>query len=81
MMKRIVLSMPGTSCAIKNPSFLCILPLHQVVKMELLDHGLAVSADLVGHVVKVHGVKGVDITLKAAGVVLFFGELLRISLL
>jgi len=46
---------------------------HQVVEMELLDHGLAVGADLIGHVVDVHGIKGVKIFFKAAGVTISFG--------
>jgi hypothetical protein len=48
-----------------------------VVEVELLDHGLAISADLVRYVVDVHGIKGVEVTFKAGGLMLFYGLFLR----
>ena len=39
---------------------------HQVFEMELLDHGFAIVANLVSHVLKIHGIECVDILLKTA---------------
>jgi hypothetical protein len=47
-------------------SFEGISAFHQVFKMELLDHGFAIVADLVCHVFHIQGVKCVDILLKTA---------------
>jgi hypothetical protein len=58
---------------VKSLPYALVSALHQVIEMELLDHGLAVSADLVCHVVDVHGIKGVKIALKAGGLMVFSG--------
>lgn len=47
-----------------------------MVKMELLDYGLTVSADLVGYVFDIHGIKGVKVVIEAAGFMVFFGRIL-----
>jgi hypothetical protein len=49
--------------------------------MELLDHGLAVSADLIAHGVDVNGIQGVKVRLNAAAVLLFLGLLIRFGFL
>ena len=40
--------------------------------MELLDHGLAVGTDLIGHIVEIHGIKGVKIGFETCGITGFF---------
>jgi len=62
---------------------LCTLvsALQQVFELELFDHGLAVGADLIGHVVDVHGIKGVKVAFEDAVVIVFFGRLIRFALL
>ena len=49
-----------------DPLLKGISAFHQVFKMELLDHGFAIVADLVSHVFKIQGIESVDILLKTA---------------
>ncbi len=73
MMTRIVLSIPGISCAMKNPSeYFSVF--HQVIEIELLDHGFTVGADLFGHGVDIHGIEGVKIILRTVGFGIFLGR-------
>jgi len=58
-----------------------ISALHQVIEMELLDHGLAVGADLIGHVVEVHGIKGIKVILEAGVLMVFLGRFIRFGFL
>ena len=40
--------------------------------MELFDHGLAIGADFIGHIIEIHGIKCVKVGFEAAGVMVFF---------
>ena len=75
-MKRMVLSIPGMSCAIKIPLKLFLSALHQVVQVELLDHRLAVSTDLIGYIIEIHGIEGIEVGFEGAGLALNVRDLL-----
>ena len=49
-----------------DPLLKGISAFHEVFEMELLDHRFAVIADLVSHVLKIHGIEGIDILLKTS---------------
>ena len=44
------------------------LPLHQMFELQLFNHRFAVITNLIGNIVKIEGVKSVNISFKTAGI-------------